>query len=114
MRKILTTVFIALVTVLIISCKKDKLTVDEEQLFLQADFKPLSDFPYNGGWQLTLKTGGVADIVPSGDIIYRGTYKVKGDKLSVTTDQSKFEFLIVSKEELKETKYGVVLKLKKQ
>lgn len=112
MKNILTTVSIALITFLFISCKKDKLAVNEEQLFLQADFKFSADSPYDAGWQLRLRPDGVANIIPSGDVGSRGTYKISAHKLKVKTDQDKFEFVIVSKEELRETKYGVVLKLK--
>lgn len=112
MKNILTTVLIALTISLLISCKKDKLTVNEEQVFLQTDFKTSSDFPYNSGWQLTLKPGGIADILPSGDIIYRGTYKISGNLLNVKSDQSTFKFKIVSETELVESNYGVILKLK--
>lgn len=32
---------------------------------------------------LTLSAGGVADILPSGDIVFRTTYKIKGRKIRI-------------------------------
>ncbi len=93
------------------SCKKEKLVVKEEKEFSQKDFVP-SD-PLLGGWRLKLRPDGSADIIPAGDIAYRGTYKIKGRSLSVDTDQAgDFEFKIISETEIREKKYGVILIIK--
>ncbi|WP_339874886.1 hypothetical protein [uncultured Algoriphagus sp.] len=47
---------------------------------------------------LTLSTDGVADILPSGDIMYRTTFKVRGEKIIVAKadeviDQYVFRYL---------------------
>lgn len=94
-----------------IACKKNKLDVDTEKSFYQVDH--ISQGPYDNGWQLTLNPNQTADILPGGDIIYRGTYTINGSKLKVKADQisEQFEFKIISKTEIKEKKYGVRLML---
>lgn len=92
------------------SCKKDQLEVKEEKTFVQADYVPSNN--YDGGWQLTLNPGKIADVLPSGDIVFRGTYNISGDKIKVKTDEDTFEFKIISNNELKEVKYGTILRLK--
>ena len=53
--------------------------------------------------------GDVADILPGGDVVERGTYKIKGKQLVVTTGIV-FEFEIISDTEIK---YGErILRLK--
>lgn len=90
------------------SCKKDKLIINEEKVFSQKDFVP-SD-PLLGGWRLNLRPDGSADVLPAGDIIYRGTYKIRSSSLNVTTDQAgDFKFEIISEKEIKEKKYGTIL-----
>ena len=93
------------------ACKKDKLSIDEEKRFSEVGFKFDPSFPYNGGWGLTLKPDGAAEVAPGGDIYYRGTYKISGKTLTVTTDQTKFKFEILSETEIKETQYGAILRL---
>lgn len=105
--------FIALFIIsifLLSSCKKDQLSVDQEKVFLQKDFKASTN-PYDSGWQLTLKPGGVADILPGGDIWWRGTYKISGSLITIKADNVTYKFEIVSKTEIKDKTYGVVLKL---
>ncbi|MFA6277258.1 MAG: hypothetical protein WC622_10945 [Pedobacter sp.] len=97
-------------TLLLSSCKKDQLTVDQEKVFLQVDHGD-SGFPYNSGWHLTLKPDGVADILPGGDIWWRGTYKISGSLITVKADNVTYKFEIVSETEIKDKTYGVVLKL---
>lgn len=97
---------------LLAGCEKRKLKVNEEKIYLQENHHSTSDFQYDAGWQLTLKPNGMADIIPSGDIVYRGTYQIKGSNLTVKSEQSTFRFKIISGTELKEVKYGVVLRLK--
>ncbi len=93
------------------SCKKDKLVIDGEKAFYQKDFV-LSN-PIMGGWSLNLRPDGSADVIPAGDIIYRGTYKIKGKSLNVVTNQAgDFNFKIISETEIKEKKYGTILILR--
>jgi hypothetical protein len=108
MRKILTLLALA-ITLLFTACKKDQLKVDEEKSYFEANH--VSAGPYDGGWQLTLKPDGVADIAPGGDIIYRGTYKINGSKIKVKSETGAFEFKIISDTELKESKHGIVLRI---
>ena len=92
------------------SCKKDKLVVNQEKQYAQSNFTPSE---YNGGWMLTLKPDGVAEVLPTGDIYYRGTYKINGSKISVKTQQNSgsYNFEIISDTEIKEKEFGVLLKL---
>ena len=109
-----TRTFIALFIISIFflsSCKKDQLVVDQEKVFLQTDFKASTN-PYDSGWQLTLKPDGVADILPGGDIWWRGTYKISGSLITVKADNVTYKFEILSKTEIKDKTYGVVLRLK--
>ncbi|WP_231426028.1 hypothetical protein [Pedobacter sp. Leaf250] len=93
------------------ACKKDQLSIDGEKQFSEVGHKADPLNPFDGGWGLTLKPDGVADITPGGDIVYRGTYKISGKNLSVTTDQVKFKFEILSQTEIKEKQYGTLLRL---
>ncbi|MFD0941026.1 hypothetical protein [Pedobacter boryungensis] len=105
--------FIALFIIsifLLSSCKKDQLIVDQEKVFIQVDHGD-SGFPYNSGWQLTLKPDGIADVLPTGDIVWRGTYKISGSLITVKADNVTYKFEIISKTEIKEKTYGTVLKL---
>lgn len=94
------------------SCEKDKLEVNEVKEYFQEGYA--MENPYDGGWQLTLSPNGIADILPSGDIRYRGTYKINGSKIKVKTPQDSrtYTFEILSETEIKEKKYGTVLKLR--
>ena len=91
-------------------CKKDKLVVSDEKRYTQSNFTPSE---YNSGWMLTLKPDGVAEVLPTGDIYYRGTYKINGSKISVKTQQNSgsYSFEIISDTELKEKEFGILLKL---
>lgn len=91
------------------ACKKDKLSVDQEKEFWEVDHASMN--AYDGGWRVTLKPDGIADILPSGDIVYGGTYKIRGDQLKIKTDDETFEFKILSDTEIKEKEYGTILKL---
>ncbi|WP_192347200.1 hypothetical protein [Algoriphagus sp. Y33] len=44
---------------------------------------PSDDPMLNCSSFVTLSEGGIADILPSGDIIYRTTYKIRGEKIIV-------------------------------
>lgn len=95
----------------IAACKKDEIIVNQEKRFTEVDFQSNQSNPYNGGWALTLLPGGLADIAPGGDVIYRGTYKINGKNITVKTDQFTFKFDIRSETEIKEKKYGIILRL---
>ena len=88
------------------------LIVNDAKSFQQIDH--VSQNPFDGGWALTLKPDGTADILPGGDIYYRGTYKISGDNIKVKTDQGAgpFDFEIISETEIKEKQSGVRLALK--
>lgn len=92
------------VLVVATGCKKDKITVDQEKRFVQVDPPKVPATDNVGGtMHLTLKPDGIADILPFGDIVYRGTYKIKGDKLKVeVTDlEDDFEFKILNETDIK-------------
>ncbi len=93
-------------------CKKDQLQVDMVKQYVEMNHTPNN--PYDGGWSLTLSPGGTADIVPGGDIAYRGTYKINGSKIKVKTEQNSgtYNFNIINQTEIKESKFGITLKLK--
>ncbi|WP_157255435.1 hypothetical protein [Pedobacter sp. Leaf216] len=79
------------------SCKK--LTVKEEKTFYEINvLKP--DGYLTSAIRVTLMVDSKADIVPGGDVAYRGTYKIKGKKLTVTSGKE-YEFEITSETEIK-------------
>lgn len=92
-------------------CKKDRITVDQSKQYSQVGHLQMN--AYDGGWGLTLQPEGVADLSPGGDIVYRGTYKINGSKLKVTTSQNSgsYTFEIISDTQIREKKYGVILEL---
>ena len=107
--------FFILVLTLTIGCKKDQLIIDQTKKFVEdMPAKEPTSFPYDSGWQLTLQPDGIADIIPSGDIVYRGTYKIIGSTIKVKTEQNSasYVFTIISEIEIKEKEYGTVLRLK--
>ena len=95
-----------------VGCKKEVLMVKESKTFQEMDH--VSKRRFDNGWSLTLKPDGTADILPGGDIYYRGTYIISGNNIKVKTDQGAgpFDFEIISKTEIKEKQYGVRLSLK--
>jgi hypothetical protein len=97
---------------LVTGCKKDQLTVKEEKVYAEAGH--ISDNAYDGGWRLTLKPDGVAEVLPGGDVYYRGTYKINGSKIKVKTEQNSgsYTFNIISETEIKEKEYGTSLILR--
>ena len=97
---------------LFISCKKDKLKVTQDKEFLEVNFKFDPSFPFNSGWQLALKPNGVADIIPGGDIIWRGRYKINGSLLTVKADNETYKFDIINQNEIKEKSSGTILRTK--
>ena len=93
------------------SCKKDKLAVLEVMRYAQVDHQPGN--PYDGGWALTLQPDGIADVLPGGDIYYRGMYNISGSKITVKTSQNlgSYTFEIISQTQIKEKEFGTLLKL---
>lgn len=93
-------------------CKKDQITVDQVKEYEEVGHKSqnVEDSPF----RVTLNPNGSANVLPTGDIVYGGTYKISGDDLTIKTDQNSgsYSFDIVSKTEIKEKKNGTVLKLK--
>ncbi len=83
-------------------CKKDVLTVNEIKTFQEIDH--VSEYRFDSEWSLTMKPDGTADILPGGDIYYRGDYKISGNNIKVTTEQNagSFDFEIISVTELSE------------
>ncbi|MGV8877922.1 MAG: hypothetical protein ACOH2A_02700 [Sphingobacteriaceae bacterium] len=96
-----------------IGCKKGKLEVKEVREFIEDKQISPGDV-YGGAMHLTLNPDDTADIVPGGDISYRGTYKINGASIKVKTQQNSgsYTFEIISEEEIKSKEYGTVLKLK--
>lgn len=94
------------------ACKKDKLIVNEEKEYSQVGH--VAGNAYDGGWVLTLRPDGVADVLPGGDIVYRGTYKINGAVIKVKTEQNSgsYTFEIISETEIKEKESGTLLRLK--
>ncbi len=101
-----------LIIITSVGCKKELLIVNETKTFQEIDH--VSKHRFDNGWSLTLKPDGTADILPGGDIYYRGAYKISGNNIKVTTEQNAgpFEFEIISAAEIKEKQYGVRLALK--
>ncbi len=77
---------IILLTITITSCEKGILVVNEVKEFYQVDHVPVHRF--DGGWYLKLEPNGIADLAPGGDVMLKGTYKVKGAKITVKDDQN--------------------------
>jgi len=92
-------------------CKKDKLVVNQTKQYRQLGHMPAN--AYDGGWNLILRPDGAADVIPGGDIAYRGTYKVSGSKIRVNTSQNSgsYTFEIISETEIRERDSGVILVL---
>ena len=93
-------------------CKKDKLEINEIKEYYQVDHVPVN--PFDGGWALTLRPDGVADVLPGGDISYRGNYKINGSKIKIKIQQNSgsYTFEIISDTEIKEKKLGAHLRLR--
>ncbi len=94
-----------------VGCKKDQIRVDQTKAYREVGHVPAN--AYDGGWSLTLEPDGVAEVNPGGDIRYRGTYKINGDKIKVKMAQGggSYTFEIISEIEIRETKYGATLTL---
>jgi hypothetical protein len=92
------------------ACKKDQLNVDVEKTYVDKSHKGSGTF-YDNPFTLKLSPGHIADILPSGDIMNRGSYKINGDKIKVKSEIGNFEFKIISPTELKDLTYGKTLSL---
>ncbi|RYE18404.1 MAG: hypothetical protein EOP45_14195 [Sphingobacteriaceae bacterium] len=92
-------------------CKKDQLTINEEKEYAQINHVPSN--AYDGGWRLTLRPDGAADVLPGGDMVYSGTYKIAGSRIKVKTEQNSgsYTFEIISETEIKEIASGTLLRL---
>jgi hypothetical protein len=93
-------------------CKKDQIIVNEEKVYAEVNHVPGN--AYDGGWRVTLKPDGVAEVLPGGDVYYRATYKINGSKIKVKTEQNSgsYTFNIISEIEIKEKEYGTSLILR--
>jgi len=107
--KSLTLTLLLAVSVFLSACKKDKIEVNEEKVFIQKNLPPDTTPHYASVWFLVLKPDGTADITPGGDIVYRGKHNIKGSLLKVKTDNTTYEFDILSATEIKDKKYGIIL-----
>ncbi len=98
MKKLVVLTLLSLFTFLFQACK-DALEVDVEKTFVEQG-KASSDIGF-GGIILTLYPDGKAGILYGGDIVYRGTYKIKGNKLEVKEEANVTKFKIISDTELR-------------
>lgn len=94
------------------ACKKEKLIIDKEKEFVEVGYVRQSNNFYDNPYTLTLMTDGKADILPGGDIVSRGTYKISGKNLTVKVDNHSFKFEIISETEIKIKDSETRLKLK--
>lgn len=99
---------VLLVAVFLSACEKDALKVETEKTYVEQGVS--SGTLGFGGVILTLMPNGSSDILLGGDVSYRSTYKIKGDKLIVSGEGINEEFKIVSETELR-YKNDRVLKL---
>lgn len=77
------------------SCEK----IDEPEILGTYSFIPEGCVPGDNpelscGSFITLSTGGIADVLPSGDIVYRTTYKIRGEKIIVAKADEVIDQLI--------------------
>ena len=105
-------IIVFLFILMITSCKKDKLKINEVTEYRELGHVPME--AYDGGWALTLNPDGVAEVNPGGDVRYVGTYKINGSKIKVKTNQNSgsYTFKIISETEIREESSGVTLGLK--
>jgi hypothetical protein len=92
-------------------CKKDQLTVKDVTYFQQIGH--VATNAYDGGWGLTLHPDGRADLLPGGDVSYRGSYDIKGSRIKVKTEQNTqtYTFEVISDTEIREKSTGLMLGL---
>jgi len=110
--KYLTLTLLLAVSVFLTACKKDKIEVDKEKVFLQVDVPKDTAPGYVSSWAVILRPDKTAEVIPGGDIVNVGKYEIKGSSLKIKTDQADFDFDILSATEIKDKKYGVMLRLK--
>ena len=107
-----THIILVLVMMLILNaCKKDQLTVDQEKKFVEVGYVRQSGNFSDNPYTLTLMTDDKADILPGGDIVSRGTYKINGKNLTVKADNQTFKFDILSENEIKIKGSETILRL---
>ncbi|WPR74793.1 hypothetical protein [Algoriphagus sp. NG3] len=87
----------SLVGFIFFSCDK----LDEPDLlgtysFIPEGCDPEANPEYNCGSFITLSADGVADVLPSGDIIYRTSYKIRGEKIIVAKADEIIDQLVFS------------------
>ncbi|RAI95221.1 hypothetical protein [Algoriphagus yeomjeoni] len=75
---------IAVIAVIFFSCEK----IDEPEIlgtytYIPEGCDPEANPEFGCASTLTLSPDGVADILPSGDIIFRTTFKIRGEKIIV-------------------------------
>lgn len=118
MKKIVLFAFLSLI---VFSCTK-RLEVNQDKYFEQTNWSGDNSAAGTPGWigsgpmHLELRTDGRAFLYPgSGDIVYSGTYKIRGKKLKVNINDFSlsYDFLIISGTELKGSG-GEMLKLKER
>lgn len=115
MKKILTSVIPVLLIIscfFLNACKKDQLTIEQEKEFIQVDWKRTSNDVFDNPFTLNLQPNGIADILPYGDIVWRGTYKISGSSLKVVADNQTYKFEIISETEIKLKESGLLLRLR--
>ncbi len=99
-----------LVITIFISCQKSDLEVETEKSYVDLNHVPTHDL--DGRYSITLYPDGKANMLPTGDIMLRGTYKIKGSKLYVYIKEfQNTEFDILSKKEIRETNGSRILTL---
>lgn len=89
---------VLLIAISLSACKKDILKVETEKTYVEEGVS--AGTLGFGGIILKLMPDGKADILVGGDVFYRTTYKIKGNKLIVEGEQND-EFKIISDTELR-------------
>ena len=92
------TIACCIILLTISSCKKDALEINTDQTYVEQGVTA-GDIGF-GGIILTLMPDGKADLLPGGDIMERGTYKISGKNITVTIQDKEFKFDVVSQSEL--------------
>lgn len=86
---------IILLTVLLSfgACRKDAISVKNEKHYTER---------VTNGMSLLLKPNGSAELIEGGDMVSKGNYKIKGNKLTLrsSNQSSDFNFTIISEQEI--------------
>lgn len=104
--------FILLLAIFTTCSKKESLPLcEDETTYSQVNAPPSTDPIVQYGYRITLLDDDRVDILPGGDIVYRGTYSIKGNILEITVAQldTKFKFTIISDNEL-HGEHGQIMK----